>query len=71
MNTRDKKIECESFPWTPPLPPPPHPLSPPLSLSSVVFQVYDTDRDGAISKDDLKHILHTMVGLHIPPEQVI
>lgn len=59
-----------------PLPSPPSPslcfsdygLSPLLVL--VVFQVYDTDRDGAISQADLRHILHIMVGLHIPTEQV-
>lgn len=57
-----QKIECESFCLLllSILPPPP----------PVVFQVYDTDRDGAISKSDLHHILHAMVGLHIPPEQV-
>ena len=27
-----------------------------LLLSAVVFKVYDTDRDGLISKDDLKHV---------------
>lgn len=35
-----------------------------------VFKVYDTDRDGLISKDDLKHVLSAMVGLHIPKEQL-
>lgn len=35
-----------------------------------VFQVYDTDRDGVISQNDLHHILHAMVGLHIPSEHL-
>ncbi len=36
----------------------------------VVFKVYDTDRDGKISKEDLQHVLSAMVGLHIPKEQL-
>ena len=67
MNSRDKKIECKTLTSDPSEAPVPLTLS---SASPVVFQVYDTDRDGAISQEDLKHILHIMVGLHIPPEQV-
>ncbi|XP_064403797.1 calcineurin B homologous protein 1-like isoform X2 [Halichondria panicea] len=35
-----------------------------------VFKVYDTDRDGKISKEDLQHVLSAMVGLHIPKDQL-
>lgn len=57
MNTRDKKIDCRLcvcvcvviVMWS----------SCDLVISFcavVVFKVYDTDRDGLISKDDLKHV---------------
>ncbi|XP_065883580.1 calcineurin B homologous protein 1-like [Dysidea avara] len=35
-----------------------------------VFRVYDIDRDGYISKDDLIHILRCLVGVSIAEEQV-
>lgn len=35
-----------------------------------IFKIYDTDRDGKISKDDLGHVLKAMVGLHISNEEL-
>jgi Ca2+-binding EF-hand superfamily protein len=35
-----------------------------------VFRVYDVDRDGYISKDDLCQVLRAMVGLHVSEEQL-
>ena len=60
MNTPEKKMDCEStgrfysicnnqtrhYEFS-------H-----LSMCIVIFKVYDTDRDGKISKDDLIHVSH-------------
>lgn len=34
-----------------------------VCVFTVVFQVYDTDRDGQISRDDLQHVSMLLVGL--------
>ncbi|XP_003385569.1 PREDICTED: calcineurin B homologous protein 1-like [Amphimedon queenslandica] len=35
-----------------------------------LFKIYDKDRDGKLSKDDLAHVLSCLVGHHIAQEQV-
>ena len=36
----------------------------------VAFEIYDVDRDGFISKDDLRAVIKLMVGKHLSDSQI-